>query len=187
MNKYTAGLAAEIKLSPNISLEGVFRYAEYNVRPDLVMMNFAAAQVANGMGEANPLDRLGISVIGAMRQTMMGGNIKYELFPDALITPYVGGGVVHFNNDYHTDSKVNYVKITLPQSVYAANALAGMKLKLSRKFSILCRAEAGSLLNNRNGSIYWGPYGNGGQVYSYHNFRSYDKYWSGLVGMSFGM
>src|SRR3989344_1848521 len=46
MNKYSAGLAAEVRLSPNVSLEGIFRYAEYNVRPDLVMMNMASSQVA---------------------------------------------------------------------------------------------------------------------------------------------
>ena len=190
INKYSSGFAAEMRLAPNFSLEGMFRYAVYNVRPDLFIRTTAISQVTQGMpvvGHTDILGLLGIGIINEMTQIMVGGNLKYELYPDSIVTPYVGGGVIHFSNDYSTDSQKGYVKVTLPQSIYGVNAIGGLKLKLSRQFSVLCRGEAGSLLNNRNGSIYYGPVGQESQVYSFHNFRSYDKYISGLVGVTFGL
>lgn len=191
LNKYSAGFAAEVRLSPNISVEGVFRYAEYNVRPDLVIRSYAISRVSSafqhGPGGNDRLGRLGFGVVGDMTQMMLGGNIKYELFPRSVIVPYVGGGVVHFSNEYYTDSHQNFVKVTLPQSIYGLNAIGGLKLKLSRYWSILCRAEAGSLLNNRNGKLFFRNGGENAQVYHAQNFRSYDRYVAGLVGISFGM
>ena len=62
-----------------------------------------------------------------------------------------------------------------------------MKLKLSREVALIGRAEVGSLLNNKNGGQIWGPSAQGASVYDQRNFRSYDKYWVTMAGISFGM
>ena len=194
-NRFTMGVAGDIRLFPttlpNLLLEGIFRYAEYDVRSNLRFFDPALIRATAGyVSPATTLraSRQGIGTLGDMRQFMFGGNLKYELFPEAIMTPYIGGGLTYFNNEYYTGPEYNYIKIVLPQSVYAANALAGLKLRLSKYLALLCRGEVGSLLNNRNGDVYYyGLRAGNASLYPFHNFRSYDNYFSGLVGMSFGL
>jgi len=190
-NNYSSGVVVDFRLAPNVSIEGLFRYARYNVRPDLVIRDGSISKVSaafrHGVGVNDQLDRLGLGIIGDMEQLMMGGNIKYELFPYAILTPYIGGGMVYFNNQYSTDSMNNFVRITLPQNVYGGNAIGGLKLRLSGNFAIVVRGEVGTLLNNKNGSLFYRYGGNNAQVYHFQNFRSYDRYYAALAGLSFGM
>ncbi|MBI3019598.1 MAG: hypothetical protein HYY61_06900 [Deltaproteobacteria bacterium] len=189
INKYSAGFSAEIPLSSNVSIEGVFRYATFNITKDVLLQsrvirnyNFDTMSAFSPLGSLS--DPIGADHVGEMRQIAVGGNIKYELFPDSIMTPFIGGGISYFNNEYTTN---RIVKITLPQSVYGACAIGGMKLKLSREVALIGRTEVGSLLNNKNGRIIWGPNGAGASVYDNRNFRSYDKYWVAMAGISFGM
>lgn len=191
VNKYSAGFSAEVPLSLNVSIEGIFRYATFNITKDVLLQsrvirnyNFDtmnASFIPSG-GLLN--DPIGADHVGEMRQIALGGNVKYELFPDSILTPFIGGGISYFNNEYTTN---RLVKITLPQNVYGACAIGGMKLKLSREVALIGRTEVGSLLNNKNGQIIWGPSGAGASAYDNRNFRSYDKYWVAMAGISFGM
>lgn len=188
LNKYTAGLAAEVPLSQNLSIEGVFRYALFDIRPELNLYDSTGAVAANnsyfGPSSLEPGAYTSSSTIGEMRQIVLGGNLKYELFPQSILSPFIGGGVAYFNNEYTSQDAV---RITLPQSVMGANALAGMKLRLSDHMAIVGQGEAGSLLNNKNGYIYYGPQGRQASIYPRTNFKSYDKYWTAMAGISFGL
>ena len=186
VNKYTAGIAAEVGLTSNLAVEGVFRYAEFNVRPDLVIGTPANPYVSASHGYTrSPVGSYQLlGVVGSMRQTMVGGNLKYESHPDSVISPFIGGGISRFSNEYTTSPKTSYIKVTFPQSVVGANVLGGLKLNLAKNFSLLGRGEVGQLLNNKNPEIY--SSGGTAKVQSYRNFRSYDKYWTALVGMTVG-
>ena len=188
INKYTGGFAAEVPLSPNVSIEGIFRYATFNITKDVLLQSRVIETYnMDTMSAFSPRslnDPIGVDHVGEMRQIALGGNIKYELFPDSIMTPFIGGGISYFNNEYTTN---RLVKITLPQNTYGACAIGGMKLKLSREVALIGRAEVGSLLNNKNGGQIWGPSAQGASVYDQRNFRSYDKYWVTMAGISFGM
>jgi len=41
INKYTAGFSAEIPLSANVSIEGTFRYATFNITKDIFLSFFS--------------------------------------------------------------------------------------------------------------------------------------------------
>ncbi len=188
LNKYTAGLSAEVPLSQNLSIEGVFRYALFDIRPELNMFDSTGAVAAQnfqfGTASLQPGAYTSSSIIGEMRQIVLGANVKYELFPQSILSPFIGGGVSYFNNEYTSQDSV---RITLPQSVMGGNALAGLKLRLSDHMAIVGQGEAGSLLNNKNGYIYYGPQGREASIYHRTNFRSYDKYWTAMAGVSFGL
>ncbi|OGQ14129.1 MAG: hypothetical protein A3B70_04690 [Deltaproteobacteria bacterium RIFCSPHIGHO2_02_FULL_40_11] len=184
LNKFTSGVSTELTLSPNVSIEGVFRYARYNVRPDIAVNSTASGWTSNqfipgqsGQGSITP--------IGDMRQITVGANLRYELFPHSIMTPFIGGGLAYFDNEFISNG---YMRMTLPQHVYGATILSGMKLRLSREVALVGRAEAGQLLNNKNGRIYWGqPYGDGSSLYPNTSFRSYDQYYVITAGVSFGI
>lgn len=186
VNKYTAGIAAEIGLTPNLAVEGVLRYAEFNVRPDLIVVTPGASYVSASHGYTRP--PLGtyqsLTTVGSMRQTMVGGNLKYEAHPESVISPFIGGGFSHFSNEYTTSPKTSYIKVTFPQSVVGANALGGLKLNLAKNFSLVGRGEVGQLLNNKKPEIY--SSGGTAKIESYRNFRSYGTYWTALAGMTVG-
>ncbi len=191
INKYSAGFSAEVPLSSNVSIEGVFRYATFNITKDVLLQSPVIRN--HNMDSFNNFNAFGGSVlnapsgtdhVGEMRQIALGGNIKYDLFPDSIMTPFVGGGITYFNNEYVTE---RIVRVTLPQTVYGACAIGGLKLKLSREVALIGRTEIGSLLSNKNGRPIWGPDGDGASVYDLRNFRSYDKYWVAMAGISFGM
>ena len=144
INKYTGGFSAEIPLSPNVSIEGVFRYATFNITKDIFLptpvsrthdLDYVGPNAFVVPGVLN--SRIGADYVGEMRQIGLGGNIKYELFPDSILTPFVGGGISYFNNEY---TSKGLVKITLPQNTYGACAIGGMKLKLSREVALVGRA-----------------------------------------------
>lgn len=188
VNKYTAGVAAEVALTPNIAVEGVLRYSEFNVRPDIFISTAPAPYISASYGGhpgtiGSPFYH-SLGVIGSMRQTMVGGNLKYEPHPESLLSPFVGGGISHFSNEYTTSPKTSYIKVTFPQSVVGANVLGGLKLSLAKNFALLGRAEAGTLINNKNPKIS-SSIGTA-KIQSYRNFRSYDKYLTALVGMTVG-
>jgi hypothetical protein len=188
VNKYTAGVAAEVALTPNIAVEGVLRYSEFNVRPDIFISTAPAPYISASYGGhpgtiGSPFYH-SLGVVGSMRQTMVGGNLKYEPHPESLLSPFVGGGISHFSNEYTTSPKTSYIKVTFPQSVVGANVLGGLKLSLAKNFALLGRAEAGKLINNKNPEIS-SSIGTA-KIQSYRNFRSYDKYWTALVGMTVG-
>ncbi|MEK7791238.1 MAG: hypothetical protein AAB309_06405 [Deltaproteobacteria bacterium] len=190
VNKYTAGVAAEVALTPNIAVEGVLRYSEFNVRPDIFISTAPAPYISASYGSYGHPGTTGspfyhsLGVVGSMRQTMVGGNLKYEPHPESLLSPFVGGGISHFSNEYTTSPKTSYIKVTFPQSVVGANVLGGLKLSLAKNFALLGRAEAGKLINNKNPEIS-SSIGTA-KIQSYRNFRSYDKYWTALVGMTVG-
>ncbi len=194
VNKYTAGIAAEVSVTPNIAVEGVLRYSEFNVRPDIFISTAPAPYISASYGSYGSYGghpgTIGapfyhsLGVVGSMRQTMVGGNLKYEPHPESLLSPFVGGGISHFSNEYTTSPKTSYIKVTFPQSVVGANVLGGLKLSLAKNFALLGRAEAGKLINNKNPEIS-SSIGTA-KIQSYRNFRSYDKYWTALVGMTVG-
>lgn len=188
VNKYTAGLAAEVGLTPNLAVEGVLRYSEFNVRPDIFISTAPAPYISASYGGhpgtiGSPFYH-SLGVVGSMRQTMVGGNLKYEPHPESLLSPFVGGGISHFSNEYTTSPKTSYIKVTFPQSVVGANVLGGLKLRLAKNFALLGRGEAGKLINNKNPQIS-SSIGTA-KIQSYRNFRSYDTYWTALVGMTVG-
>ena len=77
--------------------------------------------------------------------------------------------------------------VIMSQNVYGGNIIGGLKLRLSDNFAIVARGEVGQLLNNKNGSLYYRYGGYNAQVYHFQNFRSYDRYYAALAGLSFGM
>ncbi|MBI4040235.1 MAG: hypothetical protein HY390_00035 [Deltaproteobacteria bacterium] len=191
LNKFTTGLSAELMLSSNVSIEGNFRYGRFNIRPDFGTSSVASdVQYRSFMGtslQGGPAwtrTSRHMDVIGDMRQIMLGANLKYDLFPHAILSPFVGGGISYFDNEYYSNG---YMKIGLPQHVYGASLLGGMKLKLSRAVALVGRMEAGTLLNNKSGTIYWGPAGAGATVVPRTSFRSYDHFYTALAGISFGL
>ena len=191
-NKYSAGITAEIPLSPNLSIEGVFRYALFDIRQS-ASVNLGGVGTVLGTNYGSPYpstlnapSAATIIPLGDMRQLMIGGNLKYELFPHSILTPFIGGGISYFDNEYITTDNPT-VRVTFPQAVYGASALGGMKLKLSKEVAIVGRTEVGSLLNNHNGQIFWGPDGSGASAHPPVSFRSYDKYWTMMAGISFGI
>lgn len=179
-NKYSAGFSAEIPVSENISIEGVFRYAMFDVRPTLRKDYFGLVptlRVQYGYSSV-PGAHIGAYTIGEMRQIMIGGNLKYELFPKGILSPFIGTGLSYFDNEYFSKSDI---RLSFPQSVYGANALGGLKLRLARELALVGQAEGGTLLNNRSATFY------GANIQHRENFRSYDKYWTAMAGISFGL
>lgn len=183
-NKYSAGVSAEVPLSDHVSVEGVFRYSMFDVKSTLYVSDSRqlVSYHNNGFPGFVPSPANFVSsLIGEMRQISLGGNIKYELFPKALLSPFVGTGLSYFDNEYI--SKDNPIRISFPQSVYSASILGGIKLRLAKALALVGQAEAGTLLNNRSTVVY-GPFG--GNFHSRRDYRSYDKYITATTGLSFG-
>lgn len=173
-NKYAAGFSAEVPLTANVSIEGVFRYALFDVNQDPRVAGYAGYGYAYPTGvQLVPHHYAPIST--EMRQITVGGNIKYELFPEGILSPYVGAGISYFNNEYLRKSVIQYMRA--PQSLFAASGQLGLKLRLAKELALVGQAEGGTLLNNRY--YYYGQP---------ENFRAaYNEYWTALAGISFGL
>ena len=183
-NDFISGAAVDVMLSPNVSIEGIFRYARYNVRRDIPVNTQAGGYIVNTLYPPSPGQfSQQPDNVGNMRQLMLGANLKYEIFPHSIMTPFVGGGLAYFDNEYYSTGEN---RLGLPQHVYAGTILGGMKLRLSRAFALIGRAEGGMLMANKNGKKWWG-YETGASLHPSSSFRSYDQYYVITAGVSFGI
>ena len=161
--KPIVGIGLDVPLSNNIALEGNAFFARYNVNSiayvystDTFWGAYSPSALYSQWGRVLELD--------SAREMDLGTMLRYEMFYDLPLTPFIAGGFGYHRIQYLGslwENTPNSPNDSYTTTTWTMDAAAGLRLRLGRRLTLDGRVKYESAMNNRN--RYMTTYVNGEQ------------------------